>query len=151
MREKLPIIVLRIIAILSAIVGVLACIFMLPPFAAAMAKDFPAYAAWQYPILFGLYAAAGCFFFALYHFWLLCGGIDGDGALSTKRLRMIRYCAVVFSVLYFLSAMPIIYLAADADDAPGLILIGAFVNLFPIGVAAGMTVLERIANKSYQS
>jgi hypothetical protein len=33
--------------------------------------------------------------------------------------------------LYFLFAMPVIFLAAEADDAPGLILIGAFWDAFP--------------------
>lgn len=98
-------------------------------------------------MLIGLYAAAGCLFLALFHFWLLLNDIDRNGVLPHKNLRAIRYCAIVFSVLYFLCAMPVIYLAADAEDAPGLILIGAFLDLFPIGVAAIMAVLERIANK----
>jgi hypothetical protein len=145
--KKLPTIILRLIAIMSAIAGVLMCIFALPPFGTAIAKNFPEYAFWQYPVLIGVYSAAACFFFALVHFWLLLNGIDRDGTLAAKNLKMIRFSAIIFTALYFISAMPIIFLAADADDAPGLILIGAFVGTLPLGVAAAAAILERIAGK----
>jgi hypothetical protein len=93
-----------------------------------------------------LYTAAACFFFALFHFWLLLDNIDRSGILSAKNLKMIRLCAIMFSVLYFVFAMPIIFLAAEADDAPGAILIGAFLGTLPIGVAAVAAILERFAS-----
>jgi hypothetical protein len=142
--KKLPTIILRIIAVLSAIAGALMCVFALPPFGTAIAKHFPEYAFWQYPILAGLYSAAACFFFALFHFWLLLNSIDRNGTISTKNLKIIRFSAIIFSVLYFIFAMPIIFLAADA---PGLILIGAFLGSLPVGVAAFAAILERITYK----
>jgi hypothetical protein len=145
--DKLPTLILRLIAIMSAIAGVLMCIFDLPKFGTAIAKNFPEYAFWQYPVLVGLYTAAACFFFALVHFWLLLGSIDRNRTLPVKNLKMIRYCVIIFTVLYVISAMPIIFLAAEAGDAPGLILIGAFVGALPLGVAAAAAILERIANK----
>jgi hypothetical protein len=145
MKNNLPILILRGIIALSVVAGVLVCIFALPPFGTAVAKNFPDYAFWQYPLLVGLYAAALCFFLALVEFWSVLDGISKDNSLSVKKLKIIRLCSIAFSVLYYLSAMPVISLFAEADDAPGVILVGAFVGLFPIGIAAVTAVLERIA------
>ncbi len=145
--NKIPSIILRIIIILSAGVGVILSVFALPTFGTAIAKNHPEYAFLQYPIIIGLYAAAICFFFALFQFWLLLNGVDRGGTLLAKRLKAIRFSAIVFSVLYALCAMPIIFLAADADDAPGLILFGMFLESFPIGVAAVAAILERSTSK----
>lgn len=145
MKDKFPILILRGITALSVVAGLLVCIFALPTFGTAVAKNFPDYAFWQYPMLAGLYAAALCFFFALVEFWSLLNGISKDNLLSIKKLKIIRLCAITFSVLYYLSAMPVIYLFAEADDAPGVILIGAFLGTFSIGVAAIAAVLERLA------
>jgi membrane protein insertase Oxa1/YidC/SpoIIIJ len=131
---------------MSAIVAVFFCVLVLPRFGTAIAKTFPEYAFWQYPILVGLYAAAACFFFAQFHFWLLLGGIDRNGVLAEKNLKMIRLCAVLFGILYFIFAMPVIFLAADAGDAPGAILFAAFLGTLPIGVAAVAAILEKISN-----
>jgi len=147
LTKKIPTIILRIIAVLSAVAGTLMCIFALPPFGTAVAKNFPEFAFWQYPILIGIYSAAACFFFALFHFWLLLNSIDRDGTLAVKSLKVIRMCAIMFGALYFIFAMPIIFLAAEADDAPGAILIGAFLGTLPIGVAAVAAILERMTNK----
>jgi hypothetical protein len=148
LTKKLPTIILRLIAIMSAIAGVLICIFALPSFGTEIAKIYPEYAFWQYPVFVGLYSAAACFFFALFHFWLLLNNIDRNGTLSVKNLKMIRYCAIIFTVLYFISAMPILLLAVATeteDSNPGIILIAAFWGTFPSGVAAVAAILERIA------
>lgn len=145
--EKFPSIVLRIIIILSAGIGVLVSIFALPACGAAIAENLPESAFWRYPILVGLYTAVVCFFFALFQFWLLLNGVDRNGTLSAKRLKAIKLSAIVFSVLYFICAMPIVILAAQYDDAPGLILIGAFLDSFPIGVASVAAILERTIGK----
>jgi len=146
--QKLPTLILRIIVLLSAFAGVLMCIVTLPPFGMAIAQHFPEYAFWQYPILVGLYAAAACFFFALFHFWLLFNSIDRNESLAVKNLKAIRWSSIIFSVLYFVFAMPIIFLAADANDAPGGILIGAFLGALPIGVTAVAVILERFSEKN---
>jgi hypothetical protein len=149
MKEKIPTIILRIITILSAVAGILICVFALPSLGTAFADNFPDYAFWRYPILAGLYAAAVCFFVALLQFWLLLNGVGKSNTLSIKNLKAIRFSAIMFCVLYFLSAMPVVYLIADADDAPGLILIGAFFGTLPVGVAAFTAVLERICAIQY--
>jgi len=83
-------------------------------------QNFPEYAFLQYPIIIGLYAAAICFFLTLFQFWFLLNGINRDGMLLAKRLNAIQFSAIVFSVLYALCVMPIIFLAVNADHAPGI-------------------------------
>ena len=145
--NKIPSIILRIIILLSAAAGVIVSIFVLPSFGTAVAKNFPAFSFFQYPIIIGLYAAAICFFYALIQLWLLLNTYDREGTLEAKRLRAIRNSAIVFSVLYALFAMPIIFLATEADDAPGLILFGMLLDSFPIGAASVAAILERSSAK----
>jgi hypothetical protein len=147
--EKLPTIILRITAILSAMAGVLACIFGLPSFGTEIAKTYPEYVFLQYPACIGLYLAAACFFFTLFHFWLLLNGIDRNGTLTAKNLKMIRFGAIMFGILYFTVAMPILFLAVATeteDSNPGVMLIAVFAGTFPIGVAAIASILERITD-----
>ncbi len=145
--NRIPSIILRILIILSAGAGLVVSVFALPAFGTAIAKNFPDYSFLQYPIIMGLYAAALCFFYALLQFWLLLNGIDRDGQLLAKKLKAIRISAIVFSVLYALCAMPIIFLAADANDAPGLILLGMYLVSFPIGAGAIAAILEKSASR----
>jgi len=144
MRKILPTLILRAITILSGVAAILLCIFALPPFGTSVAKELPEYAFLQYPVLVGLYSAAGYFFFALLQFWLLLNGVNKGILFPLKNLKAIRLSAIAFAVLYYLSAMPVIYLAAEAGDAPGLILIGAFLGTLPIGAAAFAAILERV-------
>ncbi len=145
--HKLPTVVLRIIIILSTAAGLLACVFMLPALGAELVKNLTGSAFAPYLLIIGLYAATLCFFFALFQFWLLLNAVDQDNTLPAKRLKAIRFSAIAFSVLYALCAMPIVLLAAELDDAPGLILMGAFLDAFPIGIAAVAAILERSAAK----
>jgi hypothetical protein len=147
MIKKLPQLILWAAIILSAVAGVLVCIFAIPPFGTAIAKNYPDYAFWQYPILVGLYAGMLCYFFALFHFWLLLNSVDKYQILPANNLKAIRLSTIALGILYYLSALPVIYLYAEADDAPGLILIGAFFGIFPICVAAFAAILERITEK----
>ncbi len=145
--NKVPSIILRIIIILSAGFSILVSIFLLPAGGAAIAENLPGLTFWRYLIVAGLYGAVACFIFALFQFWLLLNGIDKNGAFAAKRLRAIKFSAIAFSILYFVCAMPIFVLAAEADDAPGLVLIGAFFDLFPIGVASIAEILEKTVGK----
>jgi hypothetical protein len=147
MISRIPTLVLRVIVAVFAAAGVLVCVFPIPTFALGFAKFFPQYTVWRFPILIGLYIAALCFYYALFQFWLLLGGIDRDGALLPQKLKKIRYSAAVFSVLYAVFAMPLFYFAAELEDAPGVILVGAILDAIPIGVAAFAAVLERIGQK----
>ncbi|MDR2911181.1 MAG: DUF2975 domain-containing protein [Bacteroidales bacterium] len=147
--KKLPTIILRITAFLSAIAGLLVCIFGLPSFGTEITRIYPEYAFWQYPVCAGLYLMAACFYFVLFHFWFLLNGIDRYDKLMVKNLKMIRLGAIMFGILYFIAVMPILFLAVAAeteDSNPGIILIAAFINMLPLCAAATAAILERIAD-----
>ncbi len=143
-NKKMPTLALRAIALGAAAMGAVLCIFAVPSFGSGLALLLPELAHLRVPLMIGLYAAAVCFYYSLFQFWLLLGAVEKTGEIPKAKLKAIRKAAVAFSVLYFIFAMPVIFLAADADDAPGLILVGAFMEIFPLGAAAVCAVLERV-------
>lgn len=111
---------LRAAVITIGLVVLALCIFVLP--AGIQTTNVGGYR----PILFGLYVPAIPFFMALYQAMKLLSYIDTNKAfsdLSVKALQTIKYCAITISGL-FAAGMPYIYLVADQDDAPGVIVIG---------------------------
>ncbi len=142
--KKMPTLALRAIALGTAAMGAVLCIFAIPAFGSGLALFLPELSFLRYPLLAGLYAAAGCFYYSLFQFWRLLDAVEKTGEIPKKKLKAIRKAAVAFSILYFVFAMPVIFLAANADDAPGLVIIGAFMEVFPLGSAAVCAVLERV-------
>lgn len=98
------------------------------------------------PILQGLYVLAVPFFIAVYQAMKLLSYIDGNKAfsdLSVRALKQIKFCAVAVGAL--LSAgMPYVYVVADRDDAPGVILIGLVIIFAAMVVAVLAAVLQRL-------
>ncbi|MBS4210217.1 DUF2975 domain-containing protein [Bacillus sp. FJAT-50079] len=122
------------------------CIFILPKIAVFFAELNPKLAFLQYPFLIGLYIAAIVFFVALYQTLKLLSYIDRNLAfseLSVQALKNIKYCAITISAL-FVVFMPLIYLMAEVDDAPGLILIGLVIIFACMVVAVFAAVLEKL-------
>ena len=98
------------------------------------------------PILLGLYVPAVPFFFALYQAVKLLSYIDQDKAfsdLSVRALRTIRNCAVVIAGL-FAAGMPYIYMAAQWDDAPGVVAIGFIIIFASTVIAAFAALLQQL-------
>ncbi|MDR2899535.1 MAG: DUF2975 domain-containing protein [Clostridiales bacterium] len=150
MREKFALFVLCAAALLFAAFGLIVCVFILPTFANGVILFAPKLSFLFYPLLVGLYAAMGCYFYGIYNFWKLMGGYSKNNVLSLDCLRKIRNACMVFCVLYFIFAMPIIFFAAEADDAPGLILFGAFLDLIPMSIAAFSYILEKLTSENPQ-
>ena len=101
------------------------------------------------PILIGVYVSLVPFFFALYQMLKLLGFIDKNKAFTqgaVMALRNIKYSAIVFGALYTLG-MPYIYLAADHDDAPGVIVLG----LIFAGGAFVLAVFAAVAQRLFQN
>ncbi|WP_257968085.1 DUF2975 domain-containing protein [Peribacillus deserti] len=122
------------------------CIFVLPEIAGFFAELNPKLAYLQYPFLIGLYVTAIVFFVALYQTLRLLSLIDKNQAfseLSVRGLKNIKYCAITISVL-FAVFMPLLYLMAEVDDAPGIILIGMVIIFGCIVVAVFAAVLQKL-------
>jgi len=122
------------------------CIFVLPDIAAFFAELNPGLDFLQVPFLIGLYAAAIVFFAALYQTLKLLRYIDKNEAfsdLSVKALKNIKSCAITIGALY-VAFMPLLYLMAEVDDAPGIILIGMVIIFGCMVVAVFAAVLQKL-------
>lgn len=134
---------LALFLIVIPILGLL--IFGLPRIITGLSEVIPVSVYLQYPGLIALYAAAIPFLLALYQALKLLININKDKAfseLSVKNLNKIKYCEITISILYMIS-LPLLYLMADKDDAPGILLFGLIV-IFVTGVsAASAAVFEK--------
>jgi hypothetical protein len=110
----------------------------------------PSYAPILYPIVAGIYASAIPFFIALYQALRLLSYIDKSKAfseLSVKALKNIKYCANTISIIYVI-VMPFVYLVAEKDDAPGLIVIGMVPIFVSMIIAVFAAVLQRLLKEA---
>ncbi|XRD26513.1 DUF2975 domain-containing protein [Lysinibacillus fusiformis] len=119
------------------------CIWVVPRIALDTAQHSPIL---TIAALLGVYATAIAYFVALYTTIKLLSYIDQNIAfseLSVKALIKIKYCAIVISSVYVVG-MPLIYYAAEVDDAPGLILIGMVIIGASFVVAVFAAVLQKL-------
>ena len=104
------------------------------------------------PILFVLYATAIPFFFALSQALKILSYIDKNKAfsdLSVKALKYIKYCAITISTLY-VAGMPFLYLLAEDDDAPGVIVLGLVITFASIVIAVFAAVLQKLLQNAIE-
>ncbi|WP_205623428.1 DUF2975 domain-containing protein [Desulfosporosinus sp. HMP52] len=143
---------LKLVVILMSLPVLALCIFVLPEIAEFFAELNPTLAYLQYPFLIGLYVTAIVFFVALYQALRLLSFIDNNQAfseLSVKALKNIKYCAVTISSLYVVF-MPLIYLMAEVDDAPGMIVIGMVIIFGCSVVAVFAAVLQKLLKSAIE-
>lgn len=106
-------------------------IFLLPAVITGLTRVFPVSPYLQYLGFIGLYGAVVPFLFALYQTIKFLRFINKKGAfseLTVRALKNIKYCGITISGLYVI-AMPLLFLMADGDDAPGIILFALLVIL----------------------
>ncbi|HDR7614006.1 TPA: DUF2975 domain-containing protein [Bacillus mycoides] len=122
------------------------CIFLVPNIGNYAAELYPDIAYIKYLILINLYATVVPFYFALYQAFKLVSFIDKDNAfskLSVRALKKIKQCAVTISILYVVG-MPLFYLVAERDDAPGIIILGMLLIFASMVIAVFAAVLQRL-------
>ncbi|RSK27656.1 DUF2975 domain-containing protein [Bacillus sp. HMF5848] len=141
---------LKLAVILLGIPVLALCIFLVPEIAKYMAELYPEIPFMPYLVLIGLYATAIPFYFALYQAFILLNYIDMNKAFSetsVKALKTIKYCAITISILYVLN-MPLFYLFAEKDDAPGVIIIGLIMIFASMVIAVFAAVLQRLLQEA---
>ncbi|MFX0561146.1 DUF2975 domain-containing protein [Tepidibacillus infernus] len=141
---------LKIAVILMGLPVLALCIYLLPGIAEFFAELNPKLNFLQYPFLIGLYVTAIVFFVALYQALKLLSYIDRNQAfsdLSVMALKNIKYCALTIGSLYA-AFMPLLYLMAEADDAPGIILIGLIIIFGCLVIAVFAAVLQKLLKKA---
>ncbi|MFD0619131.1 DUF2975 domain-containing protein [Paenibacillus sp. GCM10027629] len=141
---------LKIAVILIGIPVLALCIFLVPEIANFVAELYPDHSYLKYLVFIDLYATAIPFYFALYQAFLLLGYIDKNKAfseLSVRVLKNIKYCAITISILYVLG-MPLFYLIAEKDDAPGIIVIGMVIIFSSMVIAVFAAVLQKLLKEA---
>lgn len=103
-----------------------------------------------YPIVIGMFGAAIPFFIALFQAFKLLNYIDRNEAfseLSVAALKKIKYCALTISGLYVV-ILPFVFLIAELDDAPGLVLMEMVPIFASLVIAVFAAVLQRLLQEA---
>lgn len=141
---------LKAAVILIGIPVLALCIFVVPKIGNFAAVLYPDMAYLKYLVLIDLYATAVPYYAALYQAFKLLGYIDKNVAfseLSVRALLMIKYCAVIICCLYA-AGMPLFYLIAEKDDAPGFIVIGLVMIFASLVIAVFAAVLQKLLKEA---
>ncbi|OEC00183.1 membrane protein [Lysinibacillus sphaericus] len=141
---------LKIAVILMAIPVLALCILLVPELGKLSEKLLPAFSSIQYIVSIILYASSIPFYFALYQAFQLLRYIDQNKAfseLSVTSLKKIKYCAIIISSLHVL-ILPLFYLFAEKDDAPGVIFVGLLVPFASMVIAVFAAVLQRLLQEA---
>ncbi|XMB85824.1 DUF2975 domain-containing protein [Mycoplasmatota bacterium WC44] len=137
---------LKIAVFLIGILIIALCIFVLPWIVNEAAESHQELVYFIYPVIIGMYVSAVLFFVALYQTLRLLSYIDKNKAfseLSVRALKNIKQCAFTISILSVLG-MPLFYIIAEIDDAPGVILIGLIFIFGSFVVVAFVDVLQNL-------
>ena len=138
--------ILKIAVIMLGIPVAALSVLLLPWIARDAAQSSIRMAYVIYGILILMYISVVPFFAALYQGVRLLGYIDSNKAfsvLSLKSIQKIRSCAAAISIIY-LFAMPLFYIVAEIDDAPGVILVGMIFVFAPLTVAVFAAILKKL-------
>ncbi|WP_078381975.1 DUF2975 domain-containing protein [Sutcliffiella halmapala] len=141
---------LKTAVILIGIPVLAMCIFLVPEIGNFAVDLYPDKAYLKYLVFILLYGSAIPFYFALYQAVKLLSYIDKNKAfseLSVKALKNIKKCAVIISIFYVVG-MPLFYLIAERDDAPGVIIIGLVIIFASLVIAVFAAVLERLLQEA---
>jgi len=97
-----------------------------------------------------IFASAIPFYIALFHALKLLSYIDNGTAfseLSIIALKKIKYCAVTISILYAVCE-PFIFMVAEIDDAPGLVLFGTIPVFASFVIAVFAALLQKLLSEA---
>lgn len=150
--EKATTLFLKITVIFLAVPVLALCIFLVPELANLAAKLLPGIGIIKYNVYLVLDASVLPYYFALYQAFQLLRYIDKNNAfsdLSVKALKKIKYCAITISILHLL-ILPLFYIYAEADDAPGVIFVGLVVPFASMVIAVFAAVLQKLLQEAIE-
>ncbi|WP_054655183.1 DUF2975 domain-containing protein [Lentilactobacillus kisonensis] len=103
-------------------------------------------------LLFFLYLSAVFFYIAEGYAYRILRSIDRDNVFSGQALqaiKRIKYALAGMGICYIFF-LPIVYRIANAEDAPGLVLMMAIVAMIPFVVSVFAAILEKLLEKATQ-
>lgn len=110
----------------------------------------PDYAYMLYPIVTGIYLSSLPYYYALLQSYRLLSFIDNGEAfseLSVFALRKIKYCGILISII-FMVLMPFVFMLAQIEDAPGLIIVGMIPVFTAMVIGVFAAVLEKLLKEA---
>ncbi|MFS0749213.1 DUF2975 domain-containing protein [Oceanobacillus sp. 1P07AA] len=137
--------VLKVAVFLIGIPVLALCIFLMPGVLSITERNGEYFYLLPLFIIY-LYLTAIPFYYALFQAYKLLQYIDQGKAFSEqsiKSLKIIRFCATVISVMYVIS-LPIFYIIAEIDDAPGLLVIGLVITFASLIISVFAAVLQKL-------
>ena len=141
---------LKIAVIFLGIPILALCIFVLPLLAKDAAESNSEFAYVVYGFVTVMYVSVIPYFVALYQAFKLLSYIDKNKAfseISVKALKNIKHCAITISGLHVIG-LPFIFIFAELDDAPGVVLIGMLFIFAPMVIAVFAAVLQRLLQEA---
>jgi hypothetical protein len=139
---------LRIVIAFGGLFVLAFIVFVIPELNEELIETTPQ---WFYlPVIIVFYAASLPFFFVLYQTLKLLSVIDAYkafSALSVAALRRIKYAAIIMTIL-FSAILPLLYVMAETQDAPGLLAIGIVLAGASVTVATFASVLQMVLHSA---
>lgn len=148
--EKVTTMFLKVAVILLGVPVLALCIFLVPELANVTEQMLPEFGFIKYFVFIIFDASAIPFYFALYQAFRLLRYIDKNQAfssLSVEALKKIKYCAITISILHVL-VLPLFYIFAELDDAPGVIFVGLIVPFASMVIAVFAAVLQKLLQEA---
>jgi hypothetical protein len=148
--ERGTTLILKAAVILMGIPVIALYIFLVPEIANFAAELYPDHTYLRYLVYIDFYAAGIPFYAALYQAFKLLTYIDKKQAfseVSVQALKRIKHCGIAISCIYAVG-LPLFYLIAEKDDAPGIILIGMVLIFASMVVAVFAAVLEKLLKEA---
>lgn len=150
MKPRVSTLFLKSVLVVFGLAVLAFCVYFIPFLAQAPIKNVPQFTISFYPALAGLSLSALPFFFALFQAFLLLRLIDRNNAFSYESLhalRNIKFSAIAMSICYAF-CLPMAFIFAELDDAPGLILISTAIACAPLIVATFAAVLQKLVQSA---
>ena len=144
--DKVPTLFLRAAVVALGVIALLFAAIILSEIYNDFESAFPSIGYLKYPVIGILSAALIPYYVALYQTMRLLSYIDTDRAFSmhsVRALRKIKHSGFSMGGLFIL-LLPFVYMVAEVDDAPGLIIIGTAIAGAPIAIAVFAAVLEKL-------
>lgn len=148
--NKVTTLFLKIAVIFIGLPILALCIFVVPAIGRFAEELLPNIILIKFLVIAFFYVAAVPFYIALYQAFKLLTYIDKNKAfskISVKSLKVIKFCANTISGLFVLG-LPLFYFVADADDAPGIIVIALVIIFASMIIAVFAAVLQRLLQEA---
>lgn len=150
--EKVSTLFLKFALVVLALPILALCIFVVPELGSIAAELVPDFTAIQPIVMVIYYLSALIYFLALWKAFQLLQLIDRKEAfsvVSVQALKVIKFCAYGIALLHVL-VLPLFYVFAEIDDAPGVIFVGLVVPFASMVIAIFAAVLQKLLHEAVE-